>query len=194
MEISKIINKINSLSEQTKTAYKKDIEKSIEILLQDYDIYKKGTNEIITKNELINTFIKLNCDSIYCCAATKTGTKCKNKVIDNSNYCGKHYYSGENLKQILHPKIHFSNNSNYEIIDNLNNEMKNTNDLYTIEINNNTIDKSQLKNILIEDSFYLVDNEWIYDKQSYEKVGYLEKNNNTINYILSSDPFILNIN
>jgi hypothetical protein len=72
--------------------------------------------------------------------------------------------------------------------------MKNTNDLYTIEINNNTIDKSQLKNVLIEDSFYLVDNEWIYDKQSYEKVGYLEKNNNTINYILSSDPFILNIN
>jgi hypothetical protein len=46
MEISKIINKINSLSEQTKTAYKKDIEKSIEILLQDYDIYKKGCQQL----------------------------------------------------------------------------------------------------------------------------------------------------
>ena len=54
--------------------------------------------------------------------------------------------------------------------------------------NNN---QDNLQNVLIENAFYYTDNIWVYDKESMEKVGYVDRNNADINYILTSDPFIL---
>lgn len=183
----KTIELANSLSEKIKNSYKKDIENIINVLIQDYDIYKRGSKELITKNELLNLFF--NNDQIkYCSAATKSGTRCKHKAINNSNYCNKHLYSIENLKEFIHSSKLNNNENDYTEPD----------DFYLIEKKEEELkdyNKNNFKKILIDDAFYLIDDKWIYDKDSLEKVGYIEKNNenyNEINYILTSDPFILN--
>jgi hypothetical protein len=53
-------------------------------------------------------------------------------------------------------------------------------------------DYDNLQSVFIEDSFYLTDNDYIYDKSTYNKVGYVEKIDNKIVYQLSDDPFVLN--
>jgi hypothetical protein len=62
MEISKIIETTNCLGEKIKNAYKKDIEKSLDILFQEFDIFKRGTNDLIDKSTLVNIFLKMHND------------------------------------------------------------------------------------------------------------------------------------
>lgn len=185
MEITKTIELTNSLGEKIKNAFIKDIERSLDKLIRDYDIFKRGTCELINKNELLSIFLK-NYDINYCSAATKNGTKCKNKAINNSHYCGKHIYSMDNIKDLLHTR-----NNKYEEI----NEESEKETTFIIEKNSCMInDTNNLKKILIEDSFYLTDDKWIYDKETFEKVGYTQCKSESegVEYILSNDPFILN--
>lgn len=185
MEISKTIDLTNSLSEKIKNAYKKDIENSIDKLFENFDIFKRNTNELVDKKELINILLT-PINIVYCSAATKSNTRCKNKAINNSNYCGKHLYTNQNLKEVLHcPK--FLLNQNKE-------NTNETNDFYLIENTGQKeycvdIVKENLKKILINDSFYMIDDKWIYDISSYEKVGYIDGEE----YILTNDPFILDM-
>lgn len=177
MEISKTIE---ISCDKLKNAYKKDIEKAIDKLFEDYDIYKRGTKEIISKKELSFIFLTGNFEVKYCSAATKSGTKCKNKVLENTNFCCKHLYSAENLRNLLHNNQMHQNkeeiNNFYIIEKNYENETDNKNKL-----------NNEVQNILIENAFYYTDNIWVYDKQTMEKVGYVDNNE----YILTSDPFIL---
>ena len=184
MEISKTIE---ISCDKIKNAYKKDIEKAIDKLFEDYDIYKRGTKDIILKKELEYIFLTGNFEVKYCSAATKSGTKCKHKVLENTNFCGKHLYSTENLRNLLHKQSGEKTSMTKE-----------ENDFFIIEKNyesENTPNNSNFKNVLIENAFYYVDDKWVYDKQTMEKVGYVETNekeeNDDIGYILTSDPFIL---
>jgi len=183
MELSKITEITNSLSDKIKTAYKKDIDKIIDILIQEYDICKRDTNEQITKNELKSIFFK-NYEIKYCSAVTKNGLQCKHKVLNDSLYCNKHIYSMQNFKNFIH--------KNYET-ESQNQEIQNDNkNLIFIQENDKNvteckINKRNLKNVLIENEFYLIDEKWIYDKNTMEKMGYIENNE----YILTSDPFII---
>ena len=182
MEISKTIE---ISCDKIKNAYKKDIEKAIDKLFQEYDIYKRGSKDIISKKELECIFLQGNFEVRYCSAATKSGTKCKNKALESTNFCGKHLYSTENLRNLLHTRQptqkqdpHPQENAGLYIIEN---KLK-------TNYNNN---QDNLQNVLIENAFYYTDNIWVYDKESMEKVGYVDRNNADINYILTSDPFIL---
>jgi hypothetical protein len=47
-------------------------------------------------------------------------------------------------------------------------------------------DKS-LQQKFIDNTFYYVDDEFVYDKETYEKVGYKQNNE----YVLTFDPFLL---
>lgn len=200
MEITKTIELTNSLGEKIKNAYKKDIEKVINKLIEEYDIYKRGSDTLLTKNELNKIFLDiLNQEVKYCSAATKSGTKCKNKPLDNSKFCAKHFYSTENLREFLH-RTSISNEKRLDKQENFDkneDEYNKNQNLYIInkdkkEKNDKNINITNLKNILIENAFYYVDTKWIYDKTSMEKVGYIDKNEREeINYILTSDPFIL---
>ena len=118
MEISKTIDLTNSLGEKIKNAYKKDIENSIDKLFENFDIFKRNTNELIDKNELINVFLT-PFNIVYCSAATKSNTRCKYKAVNNSNYCSRHLYTNQNLKEVLHcPK--FLLNQNKESMNEMN--------------------------------------------------------------------------
>jgi hypothetical protein len=203
MELSKTIELTNSLSDKIRNAYKKDLEKGIQKLIEEFDIYKRGTKELISKNDLVSIFFNENLEIKYCCAATKSGTKCKNKALDNMNFCGKHLYTTENLRDMLHKRYNYNEqqeNHNKDNHDNQNNEEN----LYIIEhtdtntdIDKTHINNKNLKNVLIENAFYYVDSNWIYDKKTMERVGYIEKtgiNKNEDKFILTSDPFILQLN
>jgi hypothetical protein len=50
------------------------------------------------------------------------------------------------------------------------------------------IDKCNLETKLIDDTFYYMDKNYIYDRDTLEKVGYISDNE----FILTDDPFILN--
>jgi len=49
------------------------------------------------------------------------------------------------------------------------------------------LDKSQLKTFQIDGTFYYVDDSFVYDKNTLERVGYTEGSR----YVLTDDPFIL---
>jgi hypothetical protein len=187
MEISKTLDLTNSLGEKIKNAYKKDIENSIDELFQKFDIFKRNTDKLIDKDDLINIFLK-PFDIVYCSAATKSNKRCKYKTVNNSNYCSRHLRESHNLKDIIHYP-------NFKLMENKENTNE-INDFFLIKnTENNEIENSNLKKILIQDSFYMIDDKWIYnissyyDKNSYEKVGYIDGEE----YILTNDPFILDI-
>ena len=44
---------------------------------------------------------------------------------------------------------------------------------------------------MIDDTFYYVDDHFIYERDTLKKVGYIENEFDTKNYVLTDDPFIL---
>jgi hypothetical protein len=153
-------------------AIKKDITDVICMLLIDYDIRERGSTNTATKEQLYQKIMsKFEMGDAYCCALTKNGSKCTRKVqIGKTRYCGTH--------------------ANMEIFDKMH-DMK-PKPIYHVtqnekdKISNDVL--SKMKRVFIEDSFFLVDDEFIYDKDTHEKVGYVEDKK----YVLTDDPFILN--
>ena len=172
MEISKIINKSKKLPISLEEAFKKDLDTIINNLLSEFDICHKGTKNKINKEILINKLSSsLKINSNNCCAVTKNGNKCSKKTIDeNSKYCYNHI-KNDSIERI-------TQNEDFYLI-------KNNED------NLNKLDKSDTLNYIkkyIDDSFYLIDDKFIYEQETLEKVGYIDNNE----FILTSDPFILN--
>lgn len=97
-----------------------------------------------------------------CVAVSNTGNKCKAKCFNGSEYCMKHYKKG------FLSKIHV-----------VQEEIKSQHD----------IKPSQLTEVFLDDTFYLVDAQFIYDRSTLGKVGYVDDGQ----YILTDDPFILNL-
>jgi len=172
-------NYINSISDKIIKAHNKDIEYLFTKLIENFDIYQRGTNNLVNKKEIISTIFREKSIN-YCCAATKNGNRCSRKSLENNKYCKIHIFT--EYKPNIN-KTHFSNYSKHE------------EDLFIVNYNQNnekedTDIKISYKNILINDMFYYTDEEWVYDKTTLCKVGYVNENEDN-KYILTDDPFIL---
>lgn len=174
MELKKILTKINTLSNTIQKAYKNDMELLIEWIMEDFDVYERGNNTRIKKEQLLQYINKkLNLEKKTCNALTKNGMLCTRGCYLDSDYCKIHINKMffDNIKQTD------ENGESYELL--------------IIESNkcdelDNKSDK-QLSKKFIDDTFYYVDNQYIYDTETYERVGYIQNNE----YILTDDPFIL---
>jgi len=174
MEIERIIKRLETLSSDFKDSYIKDISKIVNLMLCDYDIFYKGTREPVKEHVIINKFTNtlLKKDtSVLCSGISKNGNRCTKRAKDNSYYCKTHSY--------------LDNNNNY-------NDNKNTEPIviYNYEDTqpqqNFHQDQERLELKFIEDSFYYIDEKYIYDKDTLQNVGYIHDNE----YILSNDPFV----
>lgn len=143
---------------------KKIIKETLKTICKNYTIYDSDDNlvdfETIQKQLLVSKTLK------RCIGTTSTSpvNQCTRNAVENYDYCRTHLY-----KMCL--KTDCVDDVSFEIEFNLNkvNECKNN-----------------LKKKLIDDSFYYIDEKFIYDTH-YNKVGYIEDGK----YILTSDPFIL---
>lgn len=175
MELERLSKKLSSLSTKVEKSYIKDIKTVINTMMDDFEIYYKDTDQLVSNENIINRFraIFSTQDAIIICkGVSQNGNKCTRKTTNESDFCKTHSYLA--FKQHQESK-----SQNLYIIE----EQFKQND------NQNLLDKTNLE--LIDDTFYYVDSNFIYDKDSFDKVGYVEYNNSKTEYILTDDPFIL---
>jgi len=152
--------------------YKKTIIKdTIKQIYEKYSIYDEENDITLDEKEIIEYLKKLNNPhKKRCCGVSKTGfpVQCKSFALENFDYCKKHMmtYGSCTFKPITR-----ETEIDVEICKNK----------YDIDI-----DISNLKRKFIEDSFYYVDNFFIYNNLK-QKVGYIHDNE----YHLTDDPYIL---
>lgn len=175
MELDKISKILQNSSIKIEKAYINDIIKITNTIFEEYDITYKNTKIAVEKEIFLNKFKSVfkNDNILICKGISKNGNKCTRKVNENSNYCKTHNYLS--YRDIINDKC-----------DNIDN-------IFVIESNkenqdaqhNLKIDNMELK--FINDSFYYTDNNYIYEKDTLNKAGYVHNNE----YILTDDPFIL---
>jgi len=177
METQRLIRRIKNLPMNLERAYLNDISNIIDKILEEYDIFYKDTDEKVKREILLNKFkidlLDKREETNFCKGFSKNGNKCINKTFEDSKYCKRHHY--------LTFRDQFNEKAINQDILILNNK----------EETKNNINKDNLKTKLIDDTFYYVDNHFIYDKETLKKVGYIENDQGTKNYILTDDPFIL---
>lgn len=178
METQRLIRRIRNLPINLERAYLNDISSIIDKILEEYDIFYKDTEQKVKREILLNKF-KLDLldkreETNFCKGFSKNGNKCINKTFEDSKYCKRHHYltfrdqfNETPIKQDI-------------IILNDNNETQ-----------KETLDINKFTTKMIDDTFYYVDSNFIYDKETLKKVGYIENDQDTKNYILTDDPFIL---
>jgi len=169
----------NNISSEQKFLenYKKRITKEvIKCLCKDYKIYDSYDNlmdsEILQKLLLTPKVIR------RCIGTTNTSpiTQCSRNALENCDYCKTHMYKlGITNKDNFNPNILFE----YKYTNNDENGDS--------EKVHNKVYEKDLKKKFIDDVFYLIDDKFIYDNKTLEKVGIINNNN----YILTLDPFIL---
>jgi hypothetical protein len=175
MELERLSKKLSSLSTKVEKSYIKDIKTVIDTMMGDFEIYYKDTDQLVSNENIINRFraiFSTQDNIIICKGISQNGNKCTRKTTNESDFCKVHGYLA--FKQHQESK-----SQNLYIIE----EQFKQND------NQNLLDKTNLE--LIDDTFYYVDSHFIYDKDSFDKVGYVEYNNSKTEYILTDDPFIL---
>lgn len=175
MELNKCISNLNSTFGSMSTAIRNDMQSIVIGLMSEFDIRSKVDNKLIDNDRLLSKLLGMYkvTNEEYCCAITKASKRCTRKSQPNSEYCKIHGYK--------------------TIIDKRKEEYIGDAQLYFVESNTKQIDKSLLQTEFINDSFYYVDEQYVYDIQSLDKVGYVEEEDGTDkNYFLTDDPFILN--
>lgn len=179
MEIDKQFQKLNHTRSSFENAIKKDIESIINLLKIQFDIYERGTKEMVSKDQLMKDVLGMfgfTRQSQLCSAVTKVGARCTRRSIVNSDYCKVHMYK----QYISQPTA--SNDAKKD----------NTNILYMMTQADNIKGKDKdkidgIEKTLIDGTFYYVDSGYIYDLDSFDKVGYIENGK----HILTDDPFVL---
>lgn len=161
---------MNSVNDDQKffENYKKRITRDIiKTLHKNYKIY--DSNNVLMDIETLQKEILTPKIIKRCIGATNTTpiTQCSRNAIENYDYCKTHLY-----------KICLQSQENIPDTLSIN--------LFEYDINSTKEDKSNFKKKFIEDSFYFIDNQFIYD-MNHVKVGYIHNNE----YILTSDPFVL---
>jgi len=144
----------------------KDVIKLIHTEFKIYDNNDKSVDiETMQKHILTPKIIK------RCLGTTNTipVSQCTRNALENYDYCKIHLYKTCLQSQCV------DSNPGLEIE-------------YKYEIIQENPDNSKKRKKFIEDSFYFIDDTFIYDLNN-NKVGYIEGNK----YILTSDPFILNV-
>ena len=150
-------------------SYKKRIIKELlKNLLKNYKVYDVNDN-IVDKDILYDQLIVAKVVK-RCVGVTNTNpiSQCTKKALDNYDYCKTH------LSKMCFKKVE------EDCVDKC---------LIYFESNDKISSESQNSNLrkkFIDDSFYLIDDKFIYDND-YKKVGYIENSR----YILTNDPFIL---
>jgi hypothetical protein len=169
MELDKISKILQNSSIKIEKAYVNDIIKITNMIFEEYDITYKNTEIAVERDIFLNKFKSVfkNENNLICKGISKNGNKCSRKVNENSNYCKTHNYLS--YREMVNDKC---------------------DNIFVIESNkvnqdNLKIDNMELK--LIKDSFYYTDNNYIYEKDTLNKAGYIYNNE----YILTDDPFIL---
>ena len=165
---------LNPLLEKYKKTITRDV---IKKLYEKYTIYDDDENEINEKD--IKEYLEKlsNSGKKRCCGVSKSSgipKQCKAFAISNFDYCKNHMmtYGTCGLSQE-------QNNINVEIY-----KDKHIN---SDEHTDQHIDLGNLKMKFIDDSFYYVDTNFVYNKLK-QKVGYIEDGE----FILTDDPYILN--
>lgn len=175
METQRLIKRICNLPNNLERAYINDISTVIDQLLEEYSICYKETNVSVPRNILLGRFkLKLlnKEETNFCNGFSKNGNKCTNKTFEESKYCKRHHYL------TFKEQFETVNLKSDIVIFNTNNETKKQ-------------DTSTLQKKMIDDTFYYIDDEFIYEIDTLQKVGYIEMDGTNKNYILTSDPFIL---
>lgn len=183
MELDKLTQMLQNTSLKIEKAYVNDIIKITNMIFDEYDITYKNTNIPVEKDIFVNKFKIFQTNNVLICKGiSKNGNKCSRKASDNSKYCKTHNYLA--FREHINDKIDIT--ENVFVIEKNNENTLSNNFGYGIDTDDNlNIQKMELK--LINDSFYYIDDEYIYDKDSLNKVGYIHNKE----YILTDDPFIL---
>ena len=173
MELERLCKRVTNIPSSIVRAYTKDISKILEDVFFEYDIHYKDTQEKVPKEILMRKFLSIfdnsEQDVKICLGVSQNGNKCCRRVREGSDYCKTHQY--------------------LEYRSQIGEKQKDVQDVFVIESSGlpKTFDKSQLKNYQIDGTFYYVDDSFVYDKNTLERVGYTEGSR----YILTDDPFIL---
>jgi hypothetical protein len=175
MELDKICKLLQNSSIKIEKAYINDIVKITNTIFEEYDITYKNTEIAVEKDIFVNKFKTLfkKDDVLICKGISKNGNKCSRKVNENSKYCKTHNYL-----------------SYREIINDNNNDNDTCDTIFVVESNKEDKNILEIENMelkLINDSFYYTDNNYIYEKDTLHKAGYVYNNE----FILTDDPFIL---
>jgi len=197
MEIYRTIAKTKNLSQQLETALRKDIINIVQFISDNYTVYRAnanvgranangsgraGNDEPLSKDTIFLELISEFGVGIQMCAAvTKTGTKCCKRAADDTKYCKTHMSRAffDQLQQ-SQSQLQLQNPLQQSHSDQLPLPLQpeHTPEHYRLQ--------------LIDDTFYYVDDHFIYDKHTLEKVGYIERNRTEEGeFILTDDPFIL---
>jgi hypothetical protein len=165
MELYKLSTRIRSDIEQ---ALSKDLENLVDALVDEFNIVSKTSGEPLKRRvlvDIVNKYTKIQTEhskTTHCQAICLNGNRCVWKTIPETHYCKRHiglsFRQNEQLSQF-----------------------------YLLETNQQLPTRPGLETKLIEDTFYDIDDTFIYDKNSGERVGYISKGE----YILTNDPFEL---
>lgn len=173
--------------QRVKQEYIKTINNLINELCDEYDIYDRQTKEFVNKSQILNKILfKINSESDtvkqkpICNGIYKNGNRCNKVSVNNNMYCKRHLDEIKKNNEI----------QKYQEIDKHEIEKydEDTIQKYNkVDYTQNKIQIENIKKVFIEDSFYLIDDKYIYDKDTCEKVGYIENEN----FIFTEDPFLL---
>ena len=171
-DLVKFSDKLKKLAGKLQKGYIDDITKIVHNISNDFDIYYKETNTKVDMNIILNRFIDVfstNDEFIICKGISQNGNKCLRRASE-TGYCKTHNY--------LFYK-----------------ETRTSSSLYLIDEKKTMTPTSEYQTFtkkFIQDTFYYIDHNYIYDINTKEKVGYIERDTqNDIEYILTDDPFIL---
>jgi hypothetical protein len=142
---------------------KRIVKDTIKKICKNY-IILNDNNQEINEEELLNQLLKPKI--IKRCVGTTKGTpvlQCTRNALDGYDYCKSHLYKlclQETKQNVNLPEVSFQKLEKSDI--------------------------TGLQKVFIDDSFYFVDDKYIYDTNNI-KVGYISNKE----FILTSDPFIL---
>ncbi|NBP01672.1 MAG: hypothetical protein EBU90_16360 [Proteobacteria bacterium] len=172
-------------------ALKKDVQKIINYISVNFDVYKRGTQQLTGETELLDQVLTaLMIEEPLCAAITKNGSKCIRKAQAESKYCRQHAFKAftGNYTTPLHTTpLHTAHT-----LTNNQNELAGISFVECNPGDGMTNEMASLKKHFIEDSFYWVDEQYIYDLNNYNRVGYIDTQTSNPEYVLTDDPFLLN--
>jgi hypothetical protein len=178
MELDKCITRAESASTQLKSSVIKDIGKIADAITTTYKI-TKSDGQPVGPQEIASFVSRLfsTCNTpLSCVAITKNGTQCTGAPSQNSKYCRRHQRQGM-IAKIMSQQSKSSEEPDIGLV--------------TLSVPNKGVMSGPLKKVFIDDTFYLVDDTYIYHQDTTEKVGYI--NPDTRDFILTDDPFELGV-
>ncbi len=191
MNINKCIYKSKQLSKSIEDAIKNDIETISKNLLCKFDIKFRGSNDLVSLEELqdyiFSPFRQEIAEQDFCCAVTTQGKRCTKRQQHNSIYCKTHAFKAvlDNHSKIITTTTKKEYHQNVLVLLDQPGDKNHTNDK-----NAGNFKHKQF----IDDTFYMIDDAYIYDCNSMQKVGYIERDGvNQPKYVLTDDPFVLEV-